>query len=310
MLYHQEPLFKPLPSYLKILVFLLLVLASMLLTSLLGIVFAIPFFGVGIMDMLSSLNDLSDPTHVSLLKYFQVINQIGLFLIPSLLFAYLVNRKVWEYVSLNKQPRLLTLILGTVSLVVALPLVSWLAQMNELLQLPDSWSGIENWMMDTEEQAGEMIQAFLSNGSIGGLLFNLFMIAVIPAIGEELFFRAVLIRLFREWFKNVHVAVLVSSLVFSALHMQFYGFLPRFFLGMILGYLFVWSGSLWVPVIVHFINNGLAVLAMYLYNRGAIDSDVESIGNTDVSGLIVLSAGLVVLLLVMIYSFEKRVKQT
>ena len=107
------------------------------------------------------------------------------------------------------------------------------------------------------------------------------MIAIIPSVGEELFFRGLLQRLFSEWFRNVHIAIFVTSFLFAAIHMQFYGFLPRMMLGILLGYLFYWTGSIWIPVFAHFLNNGSAVILSFLINRGTISSGYEDFGATE-----------------------------
>jgi membrane protease YdiL (CAAX protease family) len=104
-----------------------------------------------------------------------------------------------------------------------------------------------------------------------------------------LLFRGLLQRLIREWLGNVHVAVFISAFLFSALHMQFFGFLPRMMLGIMFGYLFVWTGSLWVPVFAHFVNNGSAVVVSYLGQRGVPGGNYEEFGATNNTLLIVLS---------------------
>ena len=116
-----------------------------------------------------------------------------------------------------------------------------------------------------------------------------------PAIGEEFFFRGVLQRLFSEWFRNAHVAIIVTAFIFSAIHFQFYGFIPRFLLGLFLGYMFYWSGTLWLPIIIHFINNGLAVLVAFLAARGLLNVDFETFGSSEnwfvnVSSIVIISA--------------------
>ena len=129
----------------------------------------------------------------------------------------------------------------------------------------------------------------LNVDTIGGLLFNLLIIALIPAIGEELTFRGVLQQgLTRRM--NPHIAILLSSAIFSFIHFQFYGFLPRMFLGMLLGYLFYTSGSLWTSMLMHFINNGCAVVVYYLNNKGVIDVDVDHFGESQNVWVVIASA--------------------
>jgi hypothetical protein len=133
--------------------------------------------------------------------------------------------------------------------------------------------------MRNAEKQGELItDAFLATTSLGGLMVNILLIAVLPAFAEELLFRGVIARLFNKWTGSVHVAVILSAAIFAAVHMQFLGFVPRFLLGMALGYLFFWSGGLWLPVIAHFTNNFLAVIFEFLYRKGVVTTNAENLG--------------------------------
>ncbi|MCK4638890.1 MAG: CPBP family intramembrane metalloprotease, partial [Bacteroidales bacterium] len=134
-----------------------------------------------------------------------------------------------------------------------------------------------------------------------GFLFNILMIAIIPGIGEEFLFRGVLLRLLKEWTKNIHWAVFISAVLFSAFHLQFYGFLPRLMLGILLGYMFVWTGSIWVPIFIHFINNAAAVIFVYIVNKSKLETNLESFGATDNLWLIIGSFLIVAVLLTVIY---------
>jgi hypothetical protein len=132
------------------------------------------------------------------------------------------------------------------------------------------------------------------------------MIAFLAALGEELLFRGALLKMIYLSVKNVHVAVWISAFIFSAFHLQFYGFVPRMVLGLLFGYLFVWSGSLWIPIVLHFIFNGISVIAAFLYQHGIIDVDVEALGTTQNSLLILLSGIASLMLFGMIYKFKNK----
>ena len=216
-----------------------------------------------------------------------------------------MHRKVWDYLKLNVTPHLLTVVLASMTIIMILPFISWLVEINELLQLPEFMAGIEQWMKNSEEQAMKLTEAFLNDTTIEGLIINLFMIAFLAAVGEELLFRGVMLRLFKEWTGNSHLAVWISAILFSALHLQFFGFLPRMILGVVLGYLFIWSKSLWVPIIAHFVNNAAAVIVAYLYYKGDIKTDIESFGRTDNNILIIGSVIITLVLLISIYHYEK-----
>ncbi len=302
----KNPIYAQQSSFIQLLIFLLVVIVSLLFTMLLGILLAVPFYGTDILSSMNSMYDVNNPSSLVLLKYFQIVNQIGLFLIPSFFFAWLVSRRVKRYLGFTTKPYLLSIVLGTAAILFSLPFIGWLGELNHQMNLPEYLSGIENWMKNSEEQARLLTEAFLSTTSIGGLAINMLMIAIIPAVGEEIFFRGILQRLFNQMTRNVHAAVIISALLFSALHMQFYGFLPRFVLGLILGYLYAWSGSIWVPIIVHFINNAFAVMAMFLVSHNMVETDLDSLGTTNSQPLIIISVMLVMLLMGVVYYWEKK----
>jgi CAAX protease family protein len=301
----QQPIFGHFSPPLKLMLFVFILLVSLLFTTLISILVAVPFYGSDILDSLSMMKDYSDPATINLWRYLQISNQLGLFLIPPLFFAWLVSSHLTGYLRLNVKPKAITLLLGILVFLTALPFNSWLGELNQMMKLPAFMSGIENWMRRAEDQNMELMLAFLSTKTIAGFSINLIMIAVIPGIGEELVFRGVLIKLFKNWTGNVHVAVIISSLLFSAIHMQFYGFVPRLVLGLILGYLFVWSGSIWVPIILHFFNNAFALVVLSLSNNNLMGTDMEAIGKSSNPIIIVVSFLLFVFLMGSIYYFQK-----
>jgi len=302
----RNPLLQQYPPFIKLIFLILIVLVCLLFTLLLGMIVAIPIFGV---DVISALTDVTGDAlaeNIPVQKYMQIISQVGTFILPALIFALLVNRRIGQYLHLNIPPRITTLILSIMLIMSILPLINWLMVVNGGLRLPEFLSGIEEWMRNSEEIAMQLTEAFLQDTSWLGLSINLVMIAVLAAVGEELLFRGVLIRLFTEWFKSTHLAIWVSAILFSALHLQFFGFLPRMVLGLVLGYLFVWSRSLWVPIITHMFNNASAVIIAFLYYRGSVKTDMESFGSTDKAGFIVLSFIITIVLLALVYYYEKR----
>ena len=137
-------------------------------------------------------------------------------------------------------------------------------------------SSIETWMRNSESQANEITEAFLSTKSIGGLIGNIFIVAVLPAIGEELLFRGLLQGLIKKMTGNFHWAIWVTAALFSALHLQFFGFLPRMLLGAFFGYLLEWTGTLWLPVIAHFINNASGVVIFFFTGTGLEPDKADS----------------------------------
>jgi membrane protease YdiL (CAAX protease family) len=114
-----------------------------------------------------------------------------------------------------------------------------------------------------ENSAMGMLRSLLVMKGPEELLFNLLVVAALPAVGEELLFRGLVQRSVERWSGRSHLAVWITAVVFSAVHMQFEGFLPRLLLGAALGYLFLWTRNLWAPIVAHFVFNGAQVVAQY-----------------------------------------------
>lgn len=305
----KRPLLEKSPTGIKIIILLLLVFSSIIFIFLLGLLIAVPIFGGDIFDKLSMVSNPSTAEMISFSKYLQLVSQLGFFIVPSLIFAFLVNKKISQYLKLNVNISAFTLVLTVALIFFGMPFINWLAELNSGLQLPGSMKSIEEWMKTTEENAKVLVEKFLEVETIGGLLINIFIIAIIPAIGEEFLFRGVLQRLFHDWSKNIHVAVFVTGFLFSFIHFQFYGFLPRMLLGVIFGYLFAWSGSLWLPIAAHFVNNAFAVIAYYLYKQGVIEMEIDKVG-TEGSNVSIALTGLIFVgaILFAIYKWENKRK--
>lgn len=146
------------------------------------------------------------------------------------------------------------------------PVTGFTGDLNSGMKLPEWLSSLEEWMRSKENYAESLMETVLTPDDPGSLLINIVMIALLPAVGEELIFRGVIQRILKNLFRSGHLSVWVTAILFSAIHFQFYGFLPRFILGLVFGYLFLWGGTLWLPVIAHFVNNGVLVLVVYFQN--------------------------------------------
>jgi membrane protease YdiL (CAAX protease family) len=301
----RDPFLSPFPNYLRLIFLLLIILGSLFLTLFIGIIAAGALYGPEVFDALSNLSGKTMTQNLDFQRYFQILSQLGIFIFPPVIYAYLLNRNASSYLRVDRKPHLVTLFLALAAILVILPFLNFTLNLNESLHLPHFLSGLERWMKASEDQADRLTDAFLSDTTVKGFVINIVMIGLLAAVGEELLFRGVLLRLLHDWFRNGHVAVIVSAFLFSAMHLQFLGFLPRMILGIILGYLFLWSGNLWVPIITHFINNGLSVVVAFLFYRGVIKTDVESFGNTNNLPIIVISLSLTILLLFLIFSYER-----
>jgi len=211
------------------------------------------------------------------LKVVQLLSTLLLFLLPAWFLAYLSSRNAISYLFAHKGASSVVVLLTILSVVVMQPFlnltVDWFANWS----FPPFLSDLERWFKSMEKQNTDLVKLFLNVSSPGALLFNLFVVALVPAVGEEFFFRGALQRLFSEKM-NIHAAVWFAAVIFSAVHMDVGGFFPRVALGAFLGYLLVWSGSIWIPVIAHFINNFWGVLSAYLVYNQYVDKSIDKFG--------------------------------
>jgi membrane protease YdiL (CAAX protease family) len=168
---------------------------------------------------------------------------------------------------------------------------------NANFTFPDFLKEFGDWALEHERKGEELTKFFTTFNSTGDFLIGVFVIAFLPAIGEELVFRGMLQpEVFRAT-GNQHLAIWISAIIFSAFHVQFFGFVPRMLLGALFGYLYVWSGHFLIPVVAHFVNNGFSVLMMYLFQKGVITMDMETpeaVPLPFIAILTVLFAGLMV----------------
>lgn len=290
---------KPFP---QLMFSLFVMVVSVLVFLIVGMLVAVPFFGIEMLTASLSASGHTSPEVLNFLKYFQVLQSVGLFIIPPVILGWLFQGNIQEYLQLNKSTRIQNYLLATVALLIVIPFINFLGDLNSKMTLPDSLSGVENWMRSMEDAAQVMVEKFMKVESISGLLFNVFMIAVLPALGEELMFRGVIQKIFSNWTKNQHWGIWISAFLFSAMHMQFYGFLPRMALGAMFGYLLVWTGTMWAPILAHFVNNLMGVLGYYFINKGVITKDVEEWGTgTEQLPLVILSFVAVGFLLFLIH---------
>lgn len=211
-------------------------------------------------------------------KFYQFINQIGIFILPVLLYTYLVSTSGSRYLKIDKLPVSVSVLLAVSIVFTILPFLNYISQINMEMSFPPSLLWLEEWMTEKELQAKILTEAFLKTDIVYGFMINILIIAIIPAIGEEFLFRGILLRLFKEMFRNIHLAVFVSAIIFSLFHLQFFGFFPRMLLGVVLGYLFVYTGNLWIPIIFHFVNNAASVTVYYLYENNYISINVDNFG--------------------------------
>lgn len=200
-------------------------------------------------------------TDVRFVRISVVIQDLFLFVVPAVITVCLISINPIEFLSLKKFPKLKHILLWALVVLVSMPAMNWLVEWNKSLSLPESMHAIEEWMINAENQATEMTKLFLNNSSIAGMIMSVLIVGVFTGFSEEIFFRGTLQRIFSTKPMNIHLSIWLAAFIFSAFHFQFFGFFPRLLLGAFFGYLLVWSGSLWLPIIAHIFNNSLVIIS-------------------------------------------------
>ncbi len=261
-------------AYLQLLILCAYALAGLIVCSMIGFAVLYGMYGQAVILDPTALAS-GDRKYLNGLKIFQILSSAGLFLAPPLLLALTEPKKMKEFYDFKK-PQITLLALVLVMMVISMPFMEWTALWNQKMHFPEFLGPLESWMKAKEAEAMRMTIVLLSVANVWDFMVNLFMIALLPAVAEELMFRGGVQRSFNRMFGNPHVAIWLSAFIFSAIHVQFYGFLPRILLGAAFGYIYLWSGSLWYAMLAHFLNNAFAVgMAWYLQLKNLPLHDVE-----------------------------------
>jgi len=242
-------------------IFFLLIFVSVTIHTLAALFFTIFLSGNGF-EIIQS-QDLTSQASVNYLKLMQLFSGIGLFITPTLLYSYLTSFD-FKFVSISRQ----SAILVTTIMMLITPFVGLLIDFNMKISLPE-------WLLQFNVNSEAIIIAFLKMHTIWDLFYTILVIAVVPAVGEELLFRGYLQKKLSNLLINTDIAILITAFLFSVIHLDFHAIIPRFVLGILLGYLFYWSGSIWLPILAHFVNNAQAVI--FSYPTFKVDSGVYSI---------------------------------
>jgi len=269
----------------------------------LGAFLAAWIYGFSISEILT-MGTFSDPRYVAASKLIQILGAVGTFLIPAFLFSYLYVGDLFSYYQFRNQVRRVPLLLTILMIVAVVPFINYLAELNLKMEFPIK--SVDRFLRALESEGEVIMQAFTATRTMGGLLVNLFMIGILASVGEELIFRGLLQRLMYGMVKNIHVAVIITSILFSAFHFQFFSFLPRLILGLILGYLMFYGRSIWYPILAHFVNNTMGVIYYYFYARGSADDMLEEIGTSSYIPIAAVISLLIFVLLFVMWYYQTR----
>ena len=287
-------IYKDQSSVIKIGILFVLMLVSLILHTLLALALTFLFSSDGI--ILIQNKDLTNQVAVNYLKLMQLFSGIGLFITPTLLYSYLTGID-FKFAGITRQNTILVIAI----MMLITPFVGLLLEWNMQIPLPE-------WLLHFDINSVAIVEAFLKMNNIWDLLYTLIVIAIVPAIGEELLFRGYLQQKTVKWLKNPHMAIAITAFLFSAIHLDFQGVIPRFVLGFLLGYLYHWSGNLLLPILAHFVNNAQAVI--FSYSLFEVESSAYSIlSDAKIDPILGLFSLLAVVLLLYILRQDLRIRK-
>lgn len=267
--------------------FLLLALLCFVLFQLIGVSILLSSTSISMDELVNASKAsfwMGNPEGYKVLFILLSSQSIGLFILPGIIFPWLMGNSIKNYTSFNLSSKALFLFLLPLFVAAGIIIVSYLGELNMKLTLPEIFH-------EMERSATETVQYLLSFRDPKAITTTIILMAVIPAIGEELFFRGVIQQVFVKWTKKNWVGILITAFLFSAIHFQFLTFLPRFFMGVLLGYLFLWSKNLLLPILAHFLHNSVSIFI-------GLSANPEDIGEPDSLNFYLVIGALVVLSLV------------
>jgi membrane protease YdiL (CAAX protease family) len=268
-----------------------------------GIFVVLSLIGISILSKITNINlvavsdpkswNMNDPGMLTFVRGMLVIQFFGLFLIPTVLFAYFSDPRPFKYLGFQKPVKHIYWIIAIAVMLVAIPLVEYTGMLNRQFNFGE---GMQKWLQSMEDEAAIQIQFMLSRNTVTELIMNIIFIALLAGIGEELFFRGVLQRLFIKAFKSPWPGIILAAVIFSAIHLQFFGFIPRLLLGILLGAIYWYSGSLWPAIIAHFVYDAFFIVLAY-FQPNLVKNPEATVINQSMLGFLALASVLLIVLL-------------
>lgn len=261
----------------NLLIILLMVgLGFIIVGPIIGFFLALPFYDGSMIELAEAIQNPLDNPEIKVALYIVQGSAtfVGLVVAPAV-FLTRERRSLADFFT-SKGIGLVPVLITVFAVIIFMAVNSVFIEWNAQFDFPDFAEKFERWAREQEDNATQLTQFLTNLGSPGELLLALAVIAVLPAIGEEIVFRGLIQNELYRGTRNIHVSIWFAAVLFSAIHMQFYGFVPRLLLGALFGYLYFWSGNLVLAIIAHFVNNAVSILALYFYQQGKFAFDVES----------------------------------
>jgi len=286
-------IFKEAHPIIQLIFLLAITFAGALIFSFIGVAWIFFKSGFSIEMMTEITTNIADyPDYARELQFF---SQLGTFIFPALLAAYLFSDNYKEYLQLDTPFNWPVILWTIVSMLVAIPFLNCVTYFNQQVVFPEALSGLEELLKRMEEENARFMESILYTDNTMAFIFNILIIAVFAGVGEEFMFRGVLQNIFGRIIRNKHILIWTIAVIFSAIHFQFYGFVTRALLGAYLGYLIYYTKNMWVPVLAHFTNNFVSVVLFRVYQDKPLEmEELDTIGYGSTWWLSVASVALFV----------------
>ena len=204
------------------------------------------------------------------------------FIIPAMLMWKICFRiSPLKAIEAEKWPKMKMIGIALLIYFIAMPALNQIVYWNQEMHLPEFLSSFDQWCRDMEKLAEEQTKGLLNTTEFIQTAMNILVIGVLTGIGEEFFFRGALQRGLAWCGVNPHIAIWTSAFIFSAVHFQFFGFVPRMLLGAFFGYLYWWSRNIWVNSFAHALNNSLVIISTWFINKGILSEKFDMVGVSD-----------------------------
>ncbi|MGL4994162.1 MAG: lysostaphin resistance A-like protein [Bacteroidales bacterium] len=240
------------------------------------------------------------------LRIIQLTTIITLFILPAFVVTRLIDGELLNPLSLTIKPKLKGIALITLCILLLQPIIVELANWNSTLELPDSMQHIQEWMRESEAKAEQSLKILLQGDDITSYLINIIIVSIMAGFGEELFFRGLLQNKLSSISKRPILSALMVAILFSALHLQFFGFFPRALLGALFGIFLIFGQSIWYPIYAHSLHNAIGVTSYYLVQRGMLEENqLERLGGDNHQLIFLVST--ILLSIMLLFTYRKYI---
>src|SRR5215218_1624650 len=291
------------PVWIQLLLFIGVAFGIFIVFSIIGMSILSSITGISLFE-LQDVNkwDSTNPNMIFYIRGMLLIQFLGLFTIPSLLFGYFSDPQPAKFLGFRPPHASNYWVLGLAALLISIPFVEYMGLLNQKMVVGGA---AQKWMKTMEEEAAKQIQFMLARHKPSELFLNLIFISLFAGVGEELFFRGVLQRLFIKLTRSPLIGILITAILFSGFHLQFFGFLPRLFLGILLGALYWYSGSLWTAILAHFLYDALIIIVVYFKPEMIKDTNATMVDPAQLTIMALVSAVLTFLIVLQLIRKSK-----